>query len=312
MTVWLLALAFDLLVGEPPNRLHPVAWLGRLLAWGRARSPASSPAGLMVAGGGILAGVLLLVVGLAALVSWLAGRLGWPGLVIEAALLKCAFSLRGLAGAARGVTAALERGSLEEARRRVGRDLVGRPAEELSAPHVASATVESVAENLTDSLVAPLLFFLIGGLPGAWAYRVVNTADAMWGYRQGDLEYLGKAAARLDDALNWIPARLAAIGIVLSAFMSGAAAGRAVIGAWRTMWRDGGRTASPNAGWTMAAMAGALGVTLEKPGAYRLGSGPLPTARHIHRAVQVMLVASGLSVAVALAMGAALRPLIGR
>ena len=304
MTVWLLALAFDLLVGEPPNRLHPVAWIGRLLVWGRAPSRASSPAGLMAAGGGILAGVLLLVVGLAVLASWLAGRLGWPGLVLEAALLKCAFSLRGLAGAARGVTAALERGSLEEARRRVGRDLVSRPAEELSAPHVASATVESVAENLTDSLVAPLLFFLIGGLPGAWAYRVVNTADAMWGYREGDLEYLGKAAARLDDALNWIPARLAAIGIVLSAFMSGAAAGRAVIGAWRTMWRDGGRTASPNAGWTMAAMAGALGVTLEKPGAYRLGSGPLPTARHIHRAVQVMFVASGLSVAVGLAVAA--------
>jgi len=304
MTVWLLALAFDLLVGEPPNRLHPVAWIGRLLVWGRARSWASSPAGLMAAGGGVLVGVLLLVVGLAAGASWMAGRLGWPGLVLEAALLKCAFSLRGLARAARGVTAALEKGSLEEARRRVGRDLVSRPAEELSAPQVASATVESIAENLTDSVVAPLLFFLIGGLPGAWAYRVVNTADGMWGYREGELEYLGKAAARLDDALNWIPARLAAIGIVLSAFMSGAAAGRAVIGAWRTMWRDGGRTASPNAGWTMAAMAGALGVTLEKPGAYRLGSGPLPTARHIHRAIAVMLFASGLSVAVGLAVAA--------
>ena len=304
MRLWLLALAFDLLVGEPPNRLHPVAWIGRLLVWGRARSWASSPAGLMAAGGGVLAGVLLLVVGLAAGASWMAGRLGWPGLVLEAALLKCAFSLRGLVGAARGVTAALEKGSLEEARRRVGRDLVSRPAEELSAPHVASATVESVAENLTDSVVAPLLFFLIGGLPGAWAYRVVNTADAMWGYREGELKYLGKAAARLDDALNWIPARLAAIGIVLSAFMSGAAAGRAVIGAWRTMWSDGGRTASPNAGWTMAAMAGALGVTLEKPGAYRLGSGPLPTARHIHRAIAVMLFASGLSVAVGLAVAA--------
>ena len=118
MSLWLLALAFDVLVGEPPNRLHPVAWLGRLLAWGRARSRASSPASLMAAGAGILAGALLLVVGLAALLSWLAGRLGWPGLVLEAALLKCAFSLRGLAGAAMGVTAALEAGSLEEARRR--------------------------------------------------------------------------------------------------------------------------------------------------------------------------------------------------
>jgi adenosylcobinamide-phosphate synthase len=135
-------------------------------------------------------------------------------------------------------------------------------------------------------------------------YRVVNTADAMWGYREGDLEYLGKPAARLDDLLNWVPARLAAIGIVLGALIRGR---RMAVHAWQTMWSEHGRTASPNAGWTMAAMAGALGVALEKPGAYRLGVGLLPTIGHIHRAVVVVLLASGLFVTAALALSGLVR-----
>lgn len=296
MSVLLLALALDLLLGDPPNRVHPVAWTGWLLARGRELARVSSPARLILGGGGVLVGVLALVVGLAATLSWGAERLGWAGLVLEATLLKFTFSIRGLIGVAGQVARALRSGGLEEARRQVGRHLVSRPTEALSAHHVASATVESVAENLTDSIVAPLFFFLLGGLPGAWAYRVVNTADAMWGYRQGKLEYFGKPAARLDDLLNWIPSRLAAGLIVLGAWL----AREAPANAWRAMWREHERTASPNAGWTMAAMAGALGVTLEKPGGYRLGSGGLPTADAIERALRVVLGASGLAVAACL------------
>jgi adenosylcobinamide-phosphate synthase len=153
--------------------------------------------------------------------------------------------------------------------------------------------------------VAPICFFLVAGLPGAWAYRVINTADAMLGYRQGELEYLGKAAARLDDLLNWIPARLAALGIVLGAWIAGESGRRA----WQVMLRDRGRTRSPNAGWTMAAMAGALGIGLEKPGVYQLG-GQLgrelggdapPGAGAIDRALRVTTAASGLFVAGSLA-----------
>lgn len=296
MSVLLLALGLDLLVGEPPNRWHPVAWVGRLLDLGRRLSRASRPFGLMVSGGG----VLLLVVGVAAVASWVAGRLGWPGLFLEAALLKYTFSLRGLVGAAGEVRRGLAVEDLVAARQRVGWHLVSRPTETLSAGEVASATVESVAENLTDSVVAPLFFFLLGGLPGAWAYRVVNTADAMWGYREGRLEYWGKPAARLDDLMNWIPSRLAAIAIVLGALVAGESATRA----WRTMWREHGRTVSPNAGWTMAAMAGALGVALEKPGVYRLGSGSLPGVEAIGRAVRVVVGASGFAVAASLAVAA--------
>lgn len=297
MKVLLLALALDFLVGDPPNRFHPVAWIGRLLAWSRRLARPERPAQLILWGGTVLAGVLGLAFGIAALVSWGAGRLGWAGLLLEAGLLKCTFSLRGLIGAATRVAAALETGTLTEARGRVGRDLVSRPTDALSAPHVASAAVESVAENLTDSVVAPFLFFLLAGLPGAWAYRVVNTADAMWGYRQGELEHFGKPAARLDDLLNWVPARLAALAIVLGAVVAGEAGGSA----WKTMWSQHGRTKSPNAGWTMAAMAGALGVALEKPGGYRLGSGELPTAGAIGRAVRVVVGASGFAVALLLA-----------
>jgi adenosylcobinamide-phosphate synthase len=127
----------------------------------------------------------------------------------------------------------------------------------------------------------------------------VNTADAMIGHRRERLEHLGKIAARLDDALNWLPARLTAAAIVLAAGLHGGSGRRA----WRTMRADAGRTASPNAGWTMAAMAGALGVGLEKPGHYRLGSGPTPPAGAARQALVVAALAAVLLGAAALAAG---------
>ncbi len=217
-------------------------------------------------------------------VTALAARLGFAGLLVEALALTCLLSLRGLAGAAREVAGELGRGDLVAARRAVGYHLVSRPTEELDEGHVASATIESVAENLTDSLVAPALWFLAGGLAGAAVYRVINTADAMFGYRVGPLEYFGKVAARLDDLLNLIPARLAGLSVVAAAALAGESAG----GAFAALRRDRRRTASPNAGWTMSAMAGALGVLLEKPGAYRLGAGNLPVFRDIERSLRVL------------------------
>jgi adenosylcobinamide-phosphate synthase len=303
VTVLLLALLLDLALGEPPNRWHPVAWVGGLLAWGRRRRWAATPAGLLAGGALVLGAVLALVVVTALGTAWLASRLGALGVLLEALALKPAFAFRRLLGAAREVERHLALGRLEPARSAVGRHLVSRPTASLSDAHVASAAVESVAENLTDSLLAPLLFYLVAGLPGAWAYRVVNTADAMWGYREGELEHLGKAAARLDDLLNWLPARLAGLLVVLGAALVGESPRRA----WRAMRRDHGRTASPNAGWTMAAMAGALGVTLEKPGAYRLGEGPLPTASTIGPAVRVALAAALLATAVCLGLAALAR-----
>jgi len=269
--------------------------MGTALAAGRRRLCAGSPARLLVNGAALVA----VVAGGAAAAGWgverATGGLGLLGLALQALALSTMLSLRGLVAAARRVRDALERSDLEAARRRVARDLVSRPTAALGPAHVASAAVESVAENLTDSLVAPVCFYLAFGLPGAFFYRAVNTADAMLGYREGALEHFGKAAARLDDLLNLLPARLAALAIVAAAALTGDDARNA----WLTLRRDGHRTASPNAGWTMAAMAGALGVVLEKPATYRLGAGREPTAADIDRAVRVMVVAAAIAIGAA-------------
>ena len=287
MRVVLAALALDLALGDPPNRWHPVAWVGRLIERGSARAPAGPPVLLVLWGGTVVVGAA----GLAALAAAAAVRAaeGWPvaALVVEAAVLKGALALRGLLAATRRVLAALAEGDLPGARRLLARDLVSRPTEDLDAGLVRAAAIESLAENLADSWVAPLFWYLVGGVAAAWAYRAVNTADAIVGYRHGRLEYLGKVAARLDDALGWIPARLAAAAIVLAAPLGGSAGG-----AWRAVRADARRTASPNAGWPMAAMAGALGVGLEKRGHYRLGAGPPPDAGAGARALRIALAAA--------------------
>jgi adenosylcobinamide-phosphate synthase len=214
----------------------------------------------------------------------------WRGLA-QAWVLKMTLSLRGLAAAAGEIETALDADDLPEARRLVSWHLVSRDTSALSAAQVAAAAVESVAENTSDSLVAPLVYYAVGGLPAALAYRFLNTADAMLGYRDPEHEWLGKVPARLDDLANLAPARLTAMAFVLSAPLVGLDAA----GAWRVWRRDAGTTASPNAGHPMSAAAGALGVELEKVGHYRLGAGGrAATPTDIRRAVNLMAVATAL------------------
>ena len=221
----------------------------------------------------------------------LVSALGWLGVVIEGVALKSTLSLRGLARSALAVRDDLLRADLGAARVAVGRDLVSRPTATLDAGQIASGAIESVAENLTDAFLAPLIFFVAFGLPGAVVYRVINTADAMIGHREGPLLYFGRVAARLDDVLNLVPARLAALSIVAAAAIANGDARRALA----TMRRDHARTASPNAGWTMAAMAGALAVTLAKPATYTVGAGPAPAPADISRAVDLLAGAAALA-----------------
>ncbi len=288
----LLAVALDLAAGEPPARWHPVVWLGRALGWAERRAPGRSIAAgavavVAVAAGAWAAGRLLAIP---------ARRLGWWGIALEALALKPAFALRSLGEATRGVEAALRAGDLVTARVQVGRDLVSRPTEDLGVEEVASAAIESAAENLVDSVAGPVLAYAAGGLPAAWAYRAVNTADAMWGYRNARYERFGKTAARLDDLANLAPSRLGAAALVAGATL----AGEDGPGAARTAWAQHRRTASPNAGWPMAAMAGALRVGLAKRGAYRLGEGALPSSPDaIRRARRVLGVAAAITVALA-------------
>lgn len=154
--------------------------------------------------------------------------------------------------------------------------------------------------------MAPACFFLAFGLAGAAFYRAINTADSMFGYRDGPLEHFGKTAARLDDALNFVPARLAGLSLVVGA----ALVGESARGALAILRRDHRRTQSPNAGWTMAAMAGALGVALEKPRAYRLGDGGHPVCGDIERSISVLEAAALLSLLLAAGVVVTLRRLL--
>jgi adenosylcobinamide-phosphate synthase len=261
----LAALAWDRLLGEPPARVHPVVWIGAAIARARGLAAPGRPL-VELAVGATLA--LLLPAAVAALGVLVLAALEPLPLVrfaVEAYLLKSTFALRALGEAAEEVRRPLVAGDLEAARRAL-RSLCSRDPSTLDAELVAAAAVESVAENASDSFVAPLFWYGVLGLPGALFYRAVNTLDAMIGYR-GRFEHLGKASARLDDLLNLLPARLTALLLLAAGWWHGcdvrhAAAIRA---------RDARLTASPNAGHPMAAMAGLLGVVLEKPGAYRLG-----------------------------------------
>ena len=281
----MLAVVIDQVIPDPPNRAHPVAWFGGLLRIGQLRLQYGSPLGLLLRGTVMLVAIGMLAAGAGWMLSLGTRGLGWPGVILEALALKLVISLRGLMRACELVEGALRGGQLDRARWLLGHHLVSRATAGLDPGHVRSAAIESAAENLTDAFAAPLCFYVFFGLAGAYAYRVVNTADAMVGYRDGTLEYFGKVAARIDDLLNLLPARLAALAIVFAAALHGC--GR---GAWSTMVRDHARTASPNAGWTMAAMAGSLGVVLEKIGVYRLGHGCLPGPGHVEQGLRLVKV----------------------
>jgi adenosylcobinamide-phosphate synthase len=218
----------------------------------------------------------------------------WPiaNFIVSVFFLKASFALTALGKAGFQVARALEAGNVGAGRAAL-RSLCSRDPSDLDREELVAATVESLAENASDSFVAPLLYYAIFGVPGAIAYRAINTLDAMIGYR-GRYEWLGKFAARLDDVANWIPARLTA-----ALLLTGGAIVRAdVRGGWRVMRRDGGKTPSPNAGWPMAAMAGMLGVVLEKQGVYRLGDGDGPrTPELIGRAWRIVTIAAAMMVA---------------
>lgn len=285
------ALAVDLFLGEYPPRLHPVVWMGRLTDALVDRSPKSGPTRQLLYGVLMVLAALALFVGPAWFLTAFFQRTGGIVYVLTGAvLLKSAFSLRALWASVEQVRLELTYGDLQEARRALGR-IVSRDVATLSPSLVAAAAIESAAENYIDSFVAPLLYFLLLGPVGAIAYRVVNTMDAMVGYR-GRYEYLGKAAARLDDVLNYVPARLAALLLAVSA----GPVGGSPLGALRAMGREHGKTESPNAGWTMSAMAGALGVELVKPGVYRLGAGNRePENSDVRRSLLVLAAAAALA-----------------
>ncbi len=266
--ILLLAFLLDVSFGDPAwlyRRLpHPVAWIGQLIEDGESRWNHPD----LGAHARFLRGLLfvLAVVALAGILGWIVERLsaalpgGW---VLEAVLASTLIAFRGLHDRVGAVAEALDRG-LDEASAAVAH-IVGRDPARLDAPGVARAAAESLAENFSDGVVAPLFWFALLGLPGLCAYKAINTLDSMIGQRNPRYEYFGKAAARLDDGVNWVPARLAGLLLVAAARLLPEARAR---DAWRAVRRDAGRHRSPNAGWQEAALAGALGFRLAGPRQY--------------------------------------------
>lgn len=295
-----LAWTLDALLGEPPNAWHPVAWLGRLLAAVGNRLLRWPPRRAFL--GGALAWLLIAAgLGMAAIyveaaLHGMAGPWVWLAVLLTALLLKPCFAWRML----RDEVAAVERAlahSLDDGRTRIAR-LASRDVSDLDADAVRETAIETLAENLNDSLVAPLFWYAMAGLPGAVVYRFANTADAMWGYR-GRWEWAGKWAAHADDVLSWLPARLTALLLAPGWVLGG-------IDRLRRLRREARHTPSPNGGWPMAAMALQLGVRLRKPGVYALNAAaPSPGRAHhtaaLRRASQAAWAAAALATAAVMA-----------
>ena len=289
----LLALALDLAFREAPTAIHPVVWMGKLTSWLEGAGPSGGGRATAVAWGVCMA---MIIPGLFAAAGWLAANIlrdlgSLPYVIGVGVLLSTTFAVSGLVRAARSVERSMDTENIDEARDGL-RSLVSREPNSLSRSLVAAAAIESVAENTTDSYIGPWLAFALLGLPGAFAYRAMNTLDSMIGYR-GRYEYLGKASARIDDAMNIIPARLSAAMMLVAGTLFGLPPGRG----WTWAWAGRRMTESPNAGWTIGAMSGLLGVTLEKSGHYRIGEGlDNPDASHIGISARVAYAVAGIGI----------------
>ena len=266
----------DAVFGDPAWLPHPVVLMGKCISklekTLRARFPKTQQ-------GELLAGAVLafcLPVGtflLTSAVCLLAAKISpWLGLAVQMFWCGQALAAKGLVQESRNVYGELVKPDLPAARKAVSR-IVGRDTENLTAEGVTKAAVETVAENASDGVIAPLLYMLLGGAPLALTYKAVNTMDSMVGYKNETYLYFGRAAAKLDDVANYIPSRLAALLWVAAAALTGSDAK----GAWRIWRRDRRNHASPNSAQTESACAGALGVQLAGPAYYFGEYYPKPT-----------------------------------
>lgn len=296
LAVLMVAVVLEMVGREPPKWLHPTVWIGRTVTIAEANAPTSRNGGFII---GVM--ILLLVTGFWGGAAYFAAA----GLrdvhqvayvLVGGFLLKTTFSVKMLHQTAARVRELLTAGDMAGVRAQMS-SLVSRDPSQLTAEQATAATVESVSENIADSIIGPWLAFALFGLPGAVAYRAINTLDSMIGYH-GRYEYLGKASARFDDLVNLIPSRLAGLLLVVASLVL---PGQKASDAWRIMLRDHGKTESPNAGWTMSGMAGALGVELEKADHYRLGDATRQVEpEDITRTVRTMYVVAGAGLLLAL------------
>lgn len=283
-----LALLLDRVLGEP-SRLHPLVGFGSVVRHVEAKlllSEKSSVESLSNRWRGLLGCVLLVTIP-AVLVAFVLSLLGgWLAFGSSVVVAYFCIGWRSLEEHAEAIREPLLRSDLPHAREQLSR-IVSRDTQALDTTAIAAASIESVLENGSDAVVAPVFWFVIAGAPGVVLYRAANTLDAMWGYRTQRYSQFGWAAARLDDGLNWLPARCCAFCYALAGLT------RQALGSWRA---QGDKTASPNAGIVMASGAGALGVVIGGSASYNgelqerplLGKGAAPEIQDIDAAIGLL------------------------
>ncbi|MDX7991517.1 adenosylcobinamide-phosphate synthase CbiB [Xenorhabdus littoralis] len=301
MTVllWLSAFILDMKLGDPPHWPHPVRWIGRLINQTERFIRRICQTETALKWGGVL--LWLVVVGSVWLVSYWVLRLAYGmasvmGYLVEIWLIYTVLAGRSLSDAANAVYQALRQGDLAASREQLAK-IVGRETSQLQAPQISRATIETVAENSVDGVIAPLFFLMLGGAPLAMAYKAMNTLDSMVGYKTPHYRALGMFSARMDDVANWLPARIGWLLLVLAAKWQGLDFRQAL----RIGWRDRYQHSSPNSGWPEATVAGALGIRLGGPNIYFNQCVEKPwlgdarrevTPDDIPQSVQMMMVAS--------------------
>jgi len=256
------AVALDLILGEPPTKIHPVVWMGKLIDYFK---------NILINYSNKFSGIALTLIltfiftlATYVLLHWLVFN-HIIYILISAIILWTTFAIKALFDAAEGIKNDINN-DLDQARISMS-FLVSRNTEELSSEEITSAAIETLTENITDSVIAPLFYAFIFSVPGAVFYRVINTLDAMVGYKTPENMEIGWFPAKTDDILNYIPARITGIMIIISA----ALLRMNWRNAYRIMRRDARNPESPNSGYSMAAAAGALGIKLEKIGCYDIG-----------------------------------------
>jgi adenosylcobinamide-phosphate synthase len=294
IAVIIFALAIDLTLGDPKNRYHPTAWMGSLIAkLTRALKNSSS---FFEKIGGIFVMSISSAVVIFILVSLHFGiNLITPNylevivfVIIASILLKTTIAIKGMERHATDIVNSLEKNDIDSAREKLSM-IVKRKTSDLDKNHIYSGIVESVSENTVDGITGPLFYFGIFGLPGAFIYRLVNTADSMLGYKTEIFRNIGWFAANSDKVLNFLPSRITAIIMIFSAMILG----NNWKGSFKIMMRDGKKTLSPNAGYPMAAIAGALETKFEKIGHYSLGDGEVSFDKeHVTSAIRLMKITS--------------------
>ena len=295
LLIFVLAFLIDVVFGEFPDRFHLTVWIGKAIAFFKPKFKSANPR-IEKINGVLLCLLVILIVAFPVGLLLFGIRLffGWiPYIVVSAILLETTFAIKCMRQYTVPIAEAIRNKDFDKARQRLY-FIVRRDPTKLSEQQIVSAAVESIAESTTDGITTPFFFFALFGVPGAFAFRVINTLDSMVGYRDEEHMNIGWFSAKLDTIANYVPARLTAILMVAAAGLLGENWRES----WRILQRDKTKTNSVNAGWTMSAMAGALGVQLEKSGHYALGEKGEISPEHIRRALRVMELTAVMFVAV--------------